>query len=232
MSTFSEIHARAIDRHGEDHLRARFPTASDAATLAALPDHRCLAAMTRRVFAAGFRWSVIDNKWPGFEEAFSGFDVAHVAHLDAEDIESLATDTRIVRNRPKILATVQNAQFVMSVSAEHFSFGTWLAAWPANDRVGLWEAMKKGGSRLGGHTGSLLLRSLGVDTFRFSTDVGQALVDAGVVSKHPTGKGAQRTAQDAIVAWAAESGMSLGAVSVVLASSVGSVGTAGAYPIR
>ena len=29
--------------------------------------------MTRRVFSAGFAWSVIETKWPGFEKAFLGF---------------------------------------------------------------------------------------------------------------------------------------------------------------
>ena len=30
--------------------------------------------MTKRVFSAGFAWSVIEAKWPGFEAAFLSFD--------------------------------------------------------------------------------------------------------------------------------------------------------------
>ena len=32
--------------------------------------------MTRAIFQSGFSWKVIEAKWPGFEEAFDGFDVA------------------------------------------------------------------------------------------------------------------------------------------------------------
>ena len=35
--------------------------------------------MTKRVFSAGFAWSVIESKWPGFEAAFFGFEPARLA---------------------------------------------------------------------------------------------------------------------------------------------------------
>lgn len=223
MTPFSTILDRALDRHGEAALRARFPAVASAATLRELPDDRALAALTQRVFSAGFRWSVIDQKWPGFELAFHGFDIDHVAGLDADGVAALADDVRIVRNRPKILATIDNARFVQDTAAAHGSFGAWLAAWPADDPVGLWDALKAGGSRLGGHTGAFVLRHLGVDTFRFSDDVSQALIDAGVVSKPPTGKRDRRAAQAAIVSWARAANLPLAHVSVVLACSVGPI---------
>ena len=39
-----------------------------------LGDDRVLAEMTKRVFSAGFAWSVIEAKWPGFEDAFLYFE--------------------------------------------------------------------------------------------------------------------------------------------------------------
>src|SRR5205085_507050 len=59
------------------------------AELAAIPDDRWLAAMSKRVFCAGFNWSVIDNKWPGFEEAFHGCDVRWCPTLPGEDCAAL-----------------------------------------------------------------------------------------------------------------------------------------------
>ena len=44
-----------------------------AKALAQTPDDRILADLTKRVFSAGFVWSVIEAKWPGFEAAFLGF---------------------------------------------------------------------------------------------------------------------------------------------------------------
>jgi 3-methyladenine DNA glycosylase Tag len=225
MTPFSEIWSRAVARHGEEALRLRFPTVRTDDQLRALGDDRYLAAMAKRVFAAGFQWKVIQAKWDGFEDAFGSFDPAHVAGFEVEDVETLMGDTRIVRHNAKILATVANAQFVQAVSAEHGGFGQWLADWDPDDTVGLWAALAKGGKRLGGDTGAWFLRLVGRDTFRLSTDVNAALVEAGVVDKAPTGKRAQRAAQVAFNTWRDESGLTLGAVSTVLACSMGEVYT-------
>jgi len=223
MTPFATFYGRAIARHGEDALRSRFPRAATTDELTALSDDRYLAAMAKRVFAAGFRWKVIEAKWDGFEAAFRGFDPGWVADLEIDGVAELAQDTRIVRNRPKILATIDNAAFIQEVAADHGGFGAWLAAWPKDDTVGLWAELKARGNRLGGDTAPWVLRLVGRDTFRLSGDVVAAMVAAGVVSKKPTGKGDLARTQHAFNAWTAESGLSQGAVSVVLACSIGEV---------
>jgi len=50
------------------------PGLPDPKALSNLGDDRVLAEMTRRVFSAGFAWSVIETKWPGFEQAFLAFE--------------------------------------------------------------------------------------------------------------------------------------------------------------
>lgn len=223
MVPFAEIQARALARHSAEDLAARVPSVSSPAELAALPDDRALAAIAKRVFAAGFRWRVIEIKWPGFEEAFHGFDPAWVAALDEEGIAALAADARIVRNRPKVVSTVANARFVQAVAAEHGSFGRWLAAWPDDDVLGLWAALKAGGDRLGGDTGPWILRLLGKDTFRLSGDVVAALIEAGVVGRAPSTKAELAAVQAAFNAWRAESGLTNGAISLTLACSTGAI---------
>jgi 3-methyladenine DNA glycosylase Tag len=223
VSTWNAVWERACERHGEQALRDHFPTVVDEGQLRATADDRFLSAMSMRVFAAGFRWRVIQAKWPSTEEAFHHFDVDTVAGLDFEDIEALAQDPRIVRNRPKIISTVKNALFVQQVSRENEGFGNWLADWKPEQTLELWAALKAGGDRLGGDSGAWFLRLVGKDTFRFSGDVCQALIDAGVVTRKPTGKRDQRKAAEAIDAWSKESGLSLSAVSVVLAKSTGAI---------
>jgi 3-methyladenine DNA glycosylase Tag len=68
-----------------------------------------LDVLTRAVFQAGMNWRVIEAKWPGFVEAFHRFDPETVAALGVADIDALGADTRVIRNRPKIEATVANA---------------------------------------------------------------------------------------------------------------------------
>ena len=121
--------------------------------------------MTKRVFSAGFAWSVIESKWPGFEEAFLGFEPSRLTFEPDEFWEALTKDARIVRNGAKIGSVRANARFIQDVAKEHGSFGKFLAEWPSSDEVGLLEVLAKRGDRLGGNTGQMLLRFLGCDGF-------------------------------------------------------------------
>src|SRR3974390_2670115 len=71
---FKTIRARPEKRKGGPKaLEKLLPHKPSAKALTSLADDRFLAEMTKRVFSAGFAWSVIEAKWPGFEEAFLGF---------------------------------------------------------------------------------------------------------------------------------------------------------------
>ncbi|MEX0875110.1 MAG: DNA-3-methyladenine glycosylase I [Actinomycetota bacterium] len=85
-----------------------------------------LEAMTKSAFQAGISWDVIIAKWDGFREAFRGFDVGLVASLTPRDVDKLVKDTRIVRNRAKIEATVHNAQTLIDIDKESKGFRKYL----------------------------------------------------------------------------------------------------------
>lgn len=82
--------------------------------------------ITQAVFQAGFSWQVIRSKWPGFQQAFAGFDIDAVAAFTDEDVERLLEDKGIVRNGRKIEATIKNARICQSLLAEHGSFHNYL----------------------------------------------------------------------------------------------------------
>ena len=221
--SFKSIQARAARRKGgEKALAALLPKPRDNKALTKLTDDRVLAEMARRVFCAGFVWSVIDKKWPGFEEAFLGFNPKRVLFQPAEFWEKLTQDTRIVRNPTSIRSVRDNAKFVTDIAAEHGSFGKFLAAWPADDQIGLLEVFAKRGSRLGGFSGQYLLRFLGRDSFILTGDLMMCLRDAGVpISEKGTSKKDQKLAQAQINAWANESGLPLTHISRICALSIG-----------
>lgn len=81
-----------------------------------------LDVLTRAVFQSGISWRVVEAKWPGTIEAFGGFDPERVANLTPADVDALATDTRLIRNRAKINATEQNAETMLALDREHGSF--------------------------------------------------------------------------------------------------------------
>ena len=146
--TFKRIRERAAKRKGgEKVLTSLLPKKPNNKALARLPDDRVLSEMAARVFSAGFVWSVIDQKWPGFEEAFLEFNPKRPLFQPAEFWEKLASDKRIVRNPQKIMAVRDNACFVADIAREHGSFGKFLAQWPVSDQVGLLDLLGKRGAR-------------------------------------------------------------------------------------
>lgn len=75
---------------------------------------------------AGLSWETILKRRDGYRAAFKDFDPKAVARFDAARIERLVTDTRIVRHRGKIAATVKNARAFLAVQREYGSFETYL----------------------------------------------------------------------------------------------------------
>src|SRR5258708_1291179 len=219
---FKRIRERAAKRKGgEKVLASLMPRKPSNKALTKLGDDRVLSEMAARVFSAGFVWSVIDQKWPGFEEAFLQFNPKRLLFQPAEFWEKLASDKRIVRNPQKIKSVRENAKFVSEIASEHGSFGKFLCAWPADDQVGLMEVFAKRGSRLGGFSGQYLLRFLGWDAFVLSGHVLLCLRDSGVPIGTGTSKKDLKAAQAQFNAWKQESGLPIAHISRICALSIG-----------
>lgn len=223
MASFAAIRKRAEARKGGPAaLAALLPAVPDQAAVATLGDDRVLAEMTKRIFCSGFVWRVIEQKWPGFEAVFLGFDVPRLCFEPDEFWEAAARDERIVRHAAKVMAVRANARFVADIAAEHGGFGAFLAGWPMEDQVGLLDLLAKRGSRLGGMTGQYLLRFLGRDSWITSRDMVACLRDAGVeVAAQPSSRRDMLAIQAQMNAWRAETGLSFTHLSRICAMSVG-----------
>lgn len=121
-------------------------------------------------FQSGLSWITVLRKRPAFREVFEGFDPEKVAAFGPDDVERLLTDARIIRNRMKIEATVDNARAVVALHdagrtldelfwsfapepAERrraTAFGD-VPAWTAESKA-MSKAMKKAGFRFIGPT--------------------------------------------------------------------------------
>jgi 3-methyladenine DNA glycosylase Tag len=219
---FSNILALAERHHGAGGVKARL-TELRAANGADLnqSDDRFLSGMTRAVFSSGFSWSVVEQKWPGFEAAFDGFDPHRVAFYADEDMTRLLKDTRIILNGGKIAATIANARFVVETAEKHGSFGAFLKGWQPSDQVGLMDHFKRHAAHLGGCSVMYFLRFSGWDAFILNADVTKALIREGVIDKSPTSKAQLQAVQDAFNAWTKEGRRPQREVSRILALSVG-----------
>jgi 3-methyladenine DNA glycosylase Tag len=220
---FKTIRARAEKRKGGPReLDKLLPRQPDVKALAKIADDRILAEMTKRVFSAGFAWSVIENKWPGFEKAFLSFKPAKLVFQPDDFWDGLLSDTGIVRNGAKIASVRENAAFVQEISKEHGSFGKFLAQWPSSDQIGLLNLLAKRGSRLGGNSGQMFLRFVGWDGFVTSQDVVACLRDAGLdIAEEVKSKGDLAKVQAQFNAWATETGLPYVHISRICAMSIG-----------
>jgi 3-methyladenine DNA glycosylase Tag len=220
---FKTIRARAEKRKGGPKgLEKLLPRKPDMKAVAKLSDDRILAEMTKRVFSAGFAWSVIEAKWPGFEKAFLGFEPSKLTFQPDDFWHDLLSDTAIVRNGAKIASVRENAAFVQEIARQHGSFGKFLAKWPSSDQIGLLDLLAKRGSRLGGNTGQMLLRFVGWDGFVTSQDVVACLRDAGLdIAAEVKSKGDLGRVQAQFNAWASETGLPYVHLSRICAMSIG-----------
>jgi 3-methyladenine DNA glycosylase Tag len=223
MKKFKLIREQAEKRKGgAKQLKQLLVAPVSPSKLAKIPDHRYLAQMSRCVFNAGFHWRVITAKWPGFETAFHGFDLAKLLTKSPDEWEEYVQDARIVRNWQKIQTVFHNAAMIDEIAAEYGSFAMFFAQWPVEDQVGLMSFLKKEGSRLGGQTCQYFIRFIGKDGFITSSDVITALIANGVdISEKPTSQRDLKKIQDAFNHWHQESGLAMTHISRILSFTVG-----------
>ncbi|KAF1027571.1 MAG: DNA-3-methyladenine glycosylase 1 [Pseudomonas sp.] len=84
-------------------------------------------------FQAGMAWITILRKREHFRRAFDGFDFRKVAQYTEADIERLMANPDIVRNRAKIVSTVNNARRACELVDETGSLAAWMWAFEPAD---------------------------------------------------------------------------------------------------
>ncbi len=75
---------------------------------------------------AGLSWRTILHRREGYRKAFANFDYNKIAKFDDKDFKRLMNDKGIIRNRLKILATINNAQRFIEVRKEFGSFDKYI----------------------------------------------------------------------------------------------------------
>jgi len=218
---FEAIEERARERvGGAQALTDRLPRPKSAAELRAVPDDRYLSQMELRIFRAGLKHSLVDAKWPAFEEVFFGFDPKRVVAMSDEELEALLQDERLIRHWGKLKSVRANAAAMNELAAQHGGMGAWLADWPRDDVVGLWDDLGKRFTQLGGNSGPYFLRMVGKDTFILSPSVISALNHWDAFEGTPKSKADRARVQEVFNAWVRASSRPLCQVSMILALSV------------
>ena len=77
-------------------------------------------------FQAGLSWECVLNKREDFRKAFDNFDVNKIIKYDDDKIEELLSNEKIIRNKLKIKASINNAKIFKDIQKEYGSFYQYL----------------------------------------------------------------------------------------------------------
>ena len=83
-------------------------------------------------FQAGLSWECVLNKHENFRKAYAEFDLDQVICFDDTKIQELLNNKGIIRNKNKILASIDNSKIFKSVAEEFGSFHNYLTTFTNN----------------------------------------------------------------------------------------------------
>lgn len=85
-------------------------------------------------FQAGLSWECVLNKREDFREAYDHFDLDKVCSYDDRKINELIENKKIIRNKLKIKASINNAKIFRNIKKEYGTFYNYLKTF-AGDKV-------------------------------------------------------------------------------------------------
>lgn len=83
-------------------------------------------------FQAGLSWECILNKREAFKKAYDNFDVLKVSNYNSIKVEELYHNRDIVRNKRKIIASIENAKVFLDIQKEYGSFANYIWSFTDN----------------------------------------------------------------------------------------------------
>jgi len=152
MSGYCRIAPGHPVHHSYHATEYGFPSADETV----LFERLCLEIMQ-----AGLSWELVLKRREGMREAFAGFEVDAVAAMGPADEARLLADARIIRNRLKVAAIIENARRIQVLRDSHGSFAAWLNAQHPLDKPAWVKLFGKTFKFTGGEIVGEFLMSLG-----------------------------------------------------------------------
>ena len=85
-------------------------------------------------FQAGLSWECVFNKRENFREAFDNFDIDKICSYSDIKVKELLKNEKIIRNKLKINATINNSKIFKKIQNEFGSFHSYLKTF-TNDKI-------------------------------------------------------------------------------------------------
>ncbi len=89
-------------------------------------DHDLYELLILESFQAGLSWECVLNKRDSFRRAYDNFDIDKVVNYTDADVARLMSDAGIIRNKLKILASINNSRIFKKIQQEFGSFNNYI----------------------------------------------------------------------------------------------------------
>lgn len=85
-------------------------------------------------FQAGLSWECVLNKREDFRKAYDNFDIDKVCRYDNKKIQELLSNEKLIRNKLKINASINNSKIFKEIQNEYGTFYEYLKGF-TNDKI-------------------------------------------------------------------------------------------------
>lgn len=98
-------------------------------------DKYLLEMLILESFQAGLSWECILNKREDFRKSFDNFDVDKICRYDEKKVQELLNNEKIIRNKLKINATINNSKIFKKIQNEYGSFHNYLKTFTNDETI-------------------------------------------------------------------------------------------------
>ena len=98
-------------------------------------DNYLLEMLILESFQAGLSWECVLNKRKDFRKAYDNFDINKICNYDDEKIKELEQNEKIIRNKLKIKASINNAKIFKKIQNEYGTFYNYLKKFTKNKTI-------------------------------------------------------------------------------------------------
>lgn len=98
-------------------------------------DKKLFEMLILEIFQSGLSWEIILNKRDGFRICFDDFDINKIINYNDIKIKELLNDNRIIKNKLKIEATINNAKVFKNIQIEYKTFSNYIWNFTKNKTI-------------------------------------------------------------------------------------------------
>lgn len=89
-------------------------------------DDEFLAQIAKIIFVAGFRYSIVEERWPLIRKAFNNFNVNKLSKFNNKEVEKIMKSKGMIKNIGKIEAIIENSKKCKELQKKHGSVLKWI----------------------------------------------------------------------------------------------------------